>query len=102
MPSNHGNVVMLFETLFDRLESPEVELFFVQAWFIWSQRNTVLYGGSFRDPKWLNKRASDYLRDYQQAQRQLVIDATRTGRTIWQPPPQSCFKLNFDAAIFDD
>ena len=100
MPNSHGNIVKLLETLLDRLEISEVELFLVQASFIWNHRNTILYGGSFKDPKWLNKRASDYLRDYQQAQRQLVITTSTTQRTIWQPPPHSCFKLNFDAAIF--
>ena len=64
MPNSHGNIVKLLETLLDRLEISEVELFLVQAWFIWNQRNTVLYGGTFKDPKWLNKRAKDYLRDY--------------------------------------
>ena len=100
MPNSHGSIVKLLETLLDRLEISEVELFLVQAWFIWNQRNTALYGGSFKDPKCLNKRASDYLRDYQQAQRQLVVTTSTTQRTIWQPPPHSCLKLNFDAAIF--
>jgi len=78
MPNNHSNVIKLVENLLDRLEKSEFELFLVQSWFIWNQRNTVLYGGSFKETKWLNKRASDYHKDFQQAQRQLAIPAATT------------------------
>ncbi|XP_075640210.1 uncharacterized protein LOC142611951 [Castanea sativa] len=102
MPNSHGNVIELFENLLARLENSELELFLVQAWFIWNHRNTVVYGGSFKDPKWLNQRTSNYLKEFQQAQWQLALPATTTGRTNWKPPPNSSFKLNFDAAIFDE
>ena len=55
------------------------------------------------DPKWLNKRACDYLNEFQQSQDQLDIPAqTDAGVCTWKPPPDPVFKLNFDAAIFSD
>ena len=72
----------------------------MQAWLIWNQRNTIIYGGKLKDPNWLNKRAVEFLQEFQQAQDQLNIPATQPSVTVWQPPPTSVFKLNFDAAIF--
>ena len=88
--------------LLNRLTKSEFELFLVQAWFIWNQRNTVLHGGSFEDPGWLNKRAFDFLKEFQQTQMQLSIPATTPIRNVWQPLPQSVYKLNFDTTIFTD
>ena len=42
----------------------ELELFLVQAWIIWNQRNIVIHGGKLKEPSWLNKRAVDYLDEY--------------------------------------
>ena len=38
-------VMQLIEHLADRLSIEEMELFWVQCWLIWNQRNCVLYGG---------------------------------------------------------
>ena len=75
-------------------------MFLVQAWLIWNQRNTIVYGGKLKDPNWLNKRAVEFLQEFQQAQDKLDAPATLPSVTVWQPPPTSAFKLNFDAAVF--
>ena len=49
---------------------------------------------------WLNKRAADYLDEFWQAQDLLQTPMINTGSQVWQPPPRSMFKLNFDAATF--
>ena len=49
------------------------------------------------DPRWLNKRAMDYLDEYKKSQVQLAIPGTTSARTSWQPPPPSVYKLNLDA-----
>ena len=85
----------------DRLTVEEMELFWVQAWIIWNQRNCVVHGGQLKDPKCLNKRAEDSVLEFQQAQVKLTV--VRTEQTIsdrWQPPSPDVYKLNFDAALF--
>ena len=62
------DVLQLFHELMGRLSTAEFELFLVQSWLIWNQRNTVAHGGKLKDPRWLNKRAMEYLEDYHQAQ----------------------------------
>ena len=52
----------------ERLTKSELELFLVQAWYIWNQRNMVLHGGKFKDPGWLKKRVVEFLKEYQQTQ----------------------------------
>ncbi|KAL0010846.1 hypothetical protein SO802_005954 [Lithocarpus litseifolius] len=102
--------ITLLEYLLDRMEKTEVELMIVQAWLIWNQRNRVVHGGKFMDPGWLNKRAVELLEEYQRSQDSLHADAvqgttrqvTQNVGTSWQPPPQSVYKLNYDAAMFID
>ncbi|XP_075669870.1 uncharacterized protein LOC142639598 [Castanea sativa] len=93
-------IIQLFEDLLERLSTGKFELFLVQAWIIWNQRNTVVHGGQLKDLRWLNKRAMDYLDEYKKSQDHLSILVTAPSRDFWQPPPPSVYKLNFDAAIF--
>ena len=60
----------------------------------------MVYGGKLKDPRWLNKRAKEFLEDFHHALGQLRIPVIRPGDNVWHPPPESSFKLNFDAAIF--
>ena len=92
----------LFEALLDRLQKEELELFLVQAWLIWNQRNTVIHGGQLREPGWLNKRAEEFLEEYRNAQRVFTPSNVNPSSCLWRAPPAEEFKLNFDAAIFAD
>ena len=67
-PSVFRDTLQLMEFLVDKLIVEELELFWVQAWIIWNQRNYVVHGGQLKDPKCLNKRAEDYILEFQQAQ----------------------------------
>ena len=96
------DVIQLFEELLVRLEGEELELFLVQAWFIWNQRNSIIHGGVLQAPNLLNKRAKDFLKEFHQAQMHLGTATTAENENNWQPPPVSKFKLNFDAAVFID
>lgn len=101
--NSHCDIMDLFEYLVERLSKSEPEVFLVQAWFIWNQRKAVLYGRSFKEPSWLNKRDMDFLKDFKHQQLlQLSILTPASVRKKWQPPPHSVFKMNFDAAIFAD
>nr|XP_023876296.1 uncharacterized protein LOC111988743 [Quercus suber] len=100
--SGQHDVLQLFHELLIRLTTDEFELFLVQAWLIWNQRNTVVHRGKMRDPRWLNKRAREYLSEFQQSQDQLNILLPRLNANIWVAPTDPVYKLNFDAAIFKE
>lgn len=92
----------LVEDMIRKLLVEEVELFLVQAWMIWTQRNVVTNGGTLQDPSQLVKRASIFLDDFRASQEQLAVSNPVVREARWVPPPGNCFKLNFDAAIFQD
>ena len=70
--TGRGDILQLIEDLMARLTVDDMELFFVQCWVIWNQRNSVLYGGSIQDPSQLVRRAEDYLKEYRDAQDHLL------------------------------
>ncbi|KAK9998230.1 hypothetical protein SO802_017833 [Lithocarpus litseifolius] len=101
----HGQADMLelMEYLLSKLSVQEMELFLVQAWLIWNQRNNLLHGGMIQDPNTLCRRAVVYLEEYRNSQGHLRIDGVgRSVGDVWKPPPNSVFKLNFDAAVFGE
>lgn len=98
----HLDIFHLFEFLLDKLSTAEFELFLIQVWLIWNQRNAIVHGGKIKDPRWLNKSALDYLGKYRKAQEQLTTPGMALTRNIWQPPPPLMYKLNFDATIFTE
>ena len=66
----------LLEYLLDRISLEEMEIF-------------------------LNKRAVEFLEEYRQAQVHLTTGPVlQTSMVVWKPPPDSAFKLNFNAVIF--
>ena len=42
--------LQLLEELLDCLAKDEFELFLVQAWLIWNQRNSIIHGGKLKEP----------------------------------------------------
>ena len=42
--------MQLFEVLMDRLDVARMELFLIQAWTMWNQRNVLEHGGQMKDP----------------------------------------------------
>ena len=70
------DVIQLFEELLVRLEGEELDLFLVQAWFIWNQRNSISHGGVLQAPNLLNKRVEDFLTEFYQAQVHLGTTTT--------------------------
>ena len=91
----------LMEYLLSRLSLQEMELFLIQAWLIWNQRNKLLHGGKIQDPNMLCRRAVEYLEEYQNSQGNLCVDGVvHSVGDVWKPPPNSIFKLDFDASVF--
>jgi len=82
-----------------KLSEDDFELFLVQCWLIWNQRNSVLHGSNLQEPTLLNVRARNYLDKYKGAQAQLEAPVSNGQPQAWQPPKGSVYKLNFDAAV---
>lgn len=70
---SQSDIVQLVEDLMDRLTAKELELFLVQRWIIWNQRNSIMHKGVIHDPNRLHKRAEDFLKEYRQALEHLSI-----------------------------
>ena len=88
-------MIELMEYLLSRLPLQEMELFLVQAWMLWNQRNRLLHGGKIQDPNMLCKKAVEYLEEYQNSQVNLCVDGVvHSVGDVWKPPPNSVFKLN--------
>ena len=60
------DMLELFHEMRTRLSSVEFELFLIQSWMIWNQRNVVAHGGTVKDSRWLNKRTREFLDEFHQ------------------------------------
>ena len=96
------DMMQLWEQLTVRLTIDEFELFLVQAWLIWNQRNALIHGIQLQEPGILNRRAEDYLAEFRLAHSRLVTSPPSSNLISWRPPPPNRFKLNFDAAMFKE
>lgn len=56
--------LQLVEDLMLRLFEDEWEIFWVQCWLVWNQRNLIMHGGKIQDPTCLNKWAQEYWEKY--------------------------------------
>ena len=63
----------------------------------------MVHGGTMQHPRQLNQRVADLLTEYQEVQSSLAVPLSRPCfLQNWKPPAGQLFKLNFDAAIFND
>ena len=64
----------------------------------------MLHGGVFQHPSRSHQRASDYLKEFVEAQDQLSVPVLVhiPASQAWQPPQGDFFKQNFDGASFDN
>ena len=76
------DVLDLFHEMMSRLSSNEFELFLVQSWMIWNQRNVVAHGGNVKDPRWLNNRAREFLDEFHQSREQLRTPTSHSGASV--------------------
>ena len=78
--SAFSDFMQLMEHLMSQLSTDEMELFWVQCWLIWNQRNCVLYGGQLKHPTNLTKRAEEFLEEFKQAQ--VSLDSSPREQTM--------------------
>ena len=83
----------LVEDMIRKLPVEEVELFLVQAWMIWTQRNVATKGSTLQDPSQLVKRASVFLAEFRASKEQLAIPNSIVRQPRWVPPPGNCIIL---------
>ncbi|KAL4602607.1 hypothetical protein ACB092_10G065300 [Castanea dentata] len=91
--TSRGDILQLIEDLMGRLIVDDMELFFVQCWVIWNQRNSVLHG------------SKNYLKEYRDALVHLsvrVINGSVQQLIMWKPPSSSVYKINVDATVFSE
>ena len=98
----HEDMLQLVDLLQHRLDDEELELFWVQCWLIWNQRNTIVHGGIIQDPSRLNQRAKDLLEEFRVAHQHLMVTDMATSVQSWRPPSGESYKLNFDAMVYED
>nr|XP_023901788.1 uncharacterized protein LOC112013629 [Quercus suber] len=92
-----------FQFMMSKLSQEELENFLVHCWLIWHRCNTLLHGGVMQHPGHLNRRATDFLREYSDAQGSLTTGAVQSVvLQNWMPPMGQLYKLNFDAAVFSN
>ena len=86
--SGLADFMHLMEYLLDWIELHDMEEVLVQAWQIWNQRNRVVHGWKFHEPRWLITQARELLEDFRTAQDQMRTESARQqARDTWQPPP---------------
>ena len=102
--TEQDDFMQLVSGLMLKLSLEELDLFWVICWQIWLHQNTVLHGGAFQHPSQSYQRASDYLREYAEAQDHLsvLVSIQAPANQAWQPPQGTFFTLNFDGAWFDN
>ena len=97
------SVFRLIEDLLHKLSLDVLKFFLVLCWLLWHRRNCVVHGGILQDPGTLIGRARSV--EYLKARTHLELPGfpVTTGPSQqWQPPIGSMYKLNFDAAVFND
>ena len=97
-----SDVLQLTMELLHKLTQEEFELFLVQAWLIWNQRNSVTYGGSIQDPTRPVRRAVELLDEFKAAHQLLAVQMITRRSATWTKPLENWYKLNFNAVTFKD
>ncbi|XP_074318299.1 uncharacterized protein LOC141655100 [Silene latifolia] len=87
-----------------RSDQTEASKKFILLWAIWNERNHVLHGGEPNNPSTIVDNALKYLESFAGLMREKkgnhggCIAATNQ----WSPPPEGSWKVNVDAAIFNE
>lgn len=92
-----------FSDLLDKIKSQPhlLCLFAIIDWKIWDRRNKIRVGEKLILMAALAESAWAYNADYQSIFKQKA-NKPRPRNIKWKPPDASCFKVNFDGAMFDD
>ena len=80
--------------------APQLELFFVLSWVIWSNRNKLVHSDSPLSPSQVWQLATCTLEDFKKAN-SLALTPPSHPSSRWETPPQGVFKINVDGATSD-
>ena len=98
-------MLQLIEDLLHKLPLDVLEFFLVLCWLLWHHRNRVVHGSILQESGTLIGCARSLLVEYLEARTQLdlpMLPVINGPSQQWQPPIGSMYKLNFDAAVFND
>ena len=87
--------------IWDKRSVRDLEFFFVVAWSIWHNRNSVVFESVCSLPNHIWGFASRYLHEYRM-ERVAVNKKQAAGTERWTPPPPGVFKVNVDGATSED
>ena len=77
--------------------------FAVTAWLLRNNRNSVRFGGKYKNRKTIEGEAMTYVEDFRATcltEGQKAQPAPRAKH--WNPPPQGMYKVNIDAVVFKE
>ncbi|CAI9755784.1 unnamed protein product [Fraxinus pennsylvanica] len=83
----------------------EHELIVMIAWAIWTNRNEAAWKGKSYTVLMVVANAKNFLQQWHEANQPLsplTATSNSPGEDKWKPPPVGYFKLNVDAAIFEN
>nr|XP_023921584.1 uncharacterized protein LOC112033036 [Quercus suber] len=91
----------LLEEVLNNGSGFRVALFATMAWCLWQRRNRVRE----RQPSWhlheIGEQTLALVHEFWEVHKQEARTLAHRTPVRWYPPPNTCFKGNFDAALFD-
>ncbi|XP_050252787.1 uncharacterized protein LOC126699161 [Quercus robur] len=81
-------------------EEFRAEIFVIMVWLLWNRRNAVQFGHPPLPVASICSSAGSYLQEFLQAQNVVPESPRPPPMQQWRPPDPQCFKVNFDAALF--
>ena len=81
------------------VENRDPALFSMTAWVLWNRRNNLRLGKPTVVLSQVLKEAKERLQEFSQQPNPAPPTTVRPA-TCWRPPDKSCFKVNFDGALF--
>uniref|UniRef100_A0A2N9GM00 RNase H type-1 domain-containing protein n=1 Tax=Fagus sylvatica TaxID=28930 RepID=A0A2N9GM00_FAGSY len=99
---HHSSFLDILSDLFELGSAESIAVLVYMLWLLWNRRNKALYHNEFESLDLIPMLALRLSSKYLTAQELPAISATIQPRLKWKPPSISAFKINFDAALFND
>ncbi|XP_030964030.1 uncharacterized protein LOC115985202 [Quercus lobata] len=101
MPNGCRSFFELLEVLFCEGSGFRCALFAKVAWCLWQRRNKLRVQQQTWQLHEIGDRAKALVQEFWDANHREQQLPTRRPPVRWSPPPETSYKANFDAAIFD-
>ncbi|KAK7851268.1 hypothetical protein CFP56_042495 [Quercus suber] len=91
----------VLESLFSAGSSFQCAQFAMTAWCLWERRNRLRLHQRTWQLHEIGARALKLVQEFWDVHCKETSSNDRPPRVRWTPPPDTCYKLNFDAALLD-